>query len=137
MEGGVSTSGRPGSLLMLPHGYHTMQGTAAVFYFLGSTDPGGWRPRGQRVSTVQFQGLMILTQQTQRERERPSSLIDFSSESESEVARHVRLFATPWTVAHQAPPSVGFSRQEYWRGLPFRSPGGLPDPGMELESPAL
>ena len=49
----------------------------------------------------------------------------------------VRLFATPWTVAHQAPPSMGFSRQEYWSGLPFSSPGNLPDPGIELRSPAL
>ena len=49
----------------------------------------------------------------------------------------VRLFATPWTVAHQAPPSMGFSRQEYWSGLPFPSPGDLPDPGIELRSPTL
>ena len=49
----------------------------------------------------------------------------------------VRLFATPWTVAHQAPRSVGFSRQEYWNGLPFPSPGDLPDPGIEPRSPAL
>ena len=49
----------------------------------------------------------------------------------------VRLFATPWTVAYQAPPSVGFSRQEYWSGLPFPSPGDLPDPGIELGSPAF
>ena len=49
----------------------------------------------------------------------------------------VRLFATPWTVAHQAPPSMGFSRQEYWSGLPFPSPGDLPDPGIEARSPAL
>ena len=40
----------------------------------------------------------------------------------------VRLFATPWTVAYQAPPSMGFSRQEYWSGLPFPSPGDLPNP---------
>ena len=40
----------------------------------------------------------------------------------------VRLFATPWTVAHQAPPSMRFSRQEYWSGLSFPSPGDLPDP---------
>ena len=47
-------------------------------------------------------------------------------------------FATPWTVAHQAPPpSVRFSRQAYWSGLSFPSPGDLPDPGMELMSPAL
>ena len=46
-------------------------------------------------------------------------------------------FATPWTVACQASPSMGFSRQEYWSGLPFPSPGDLPDPGMEHRSPAL
>ena len=50
---------------------------------------------------------------------------------------HVRLFATPWTVARQAPPSMGFSRQEYWSGLPFLSPGDLPNPGIEPTSPAL
>ena len=47
----------------------------------------------------------------------------------------VWLFATPWTVAHQAPPSMKFSRQEYWSGLPFPSPGDLPDPGIEPRSP--
>ena len=49
----------------------------------------------------------------------------------------VRLFATPWTVAHQAPLSMGFSRREYWSGLPFLSPGDLPDPGIKPRSPAL
>ena len=52
----------------------------------------------------------------------------------------VRLFVTPWTVAHQTPPSMGFSRQEYWSGLPCPLPGDLPDPGIEpafLKSPAL
>ena len=49
----------------------------------------------------------------------------------------VQLFATPWTVAYQAPPSMEFSRQENWSGLPFPSPGDLPDPGIELRSPAL
>ena len=49
----------------------------------------------------------------------------------------VRLFGTPWTVAYQAPPSVGFSRQEYWSGLPFPSPGDLPNPGIEPRSPPL
>ena len=47
----------------------------------------------------------------------------------------VRLFATPWTVAYQAPPSMGFSRQEYWSGLPFPSPGDLSNPGIEPGSP--
>ena len=50
---------------------------------------------------------------------------------------HVRLFATPWTAAYQAPPSMGFSRQEYWSGLLFPSPGDLPDPGIEPRSLAL
>ena len=49
----------------------------------------------------------------------------------------VRLFVTPWTVAYQAPPSMGSSRQEYWSGLPFPSPGDLPDPGIEPRSPTL
>ena len=52
----------------------------------------------------------------------------------------VQLFATPWTVAHQAPLSMGFSRQEYWSGLLGPPPGDLPDPGIEpvsLMSPAL
>ena len=49
----------------------------------------------------------------------------------------VRLFATPWTVAYQAPLSMEFSRQWYWSGLPFPSPADHPDPGIELRSPAL
>ena len=50
---------------------------------------------------------------------------------------HVQLFATPWTVAYQAPPSMGFSRQEHWSGLLLPSPGDLPDPGIKSGSPAL
>ena len=57
--------------------------------------------------------------------------------SEVKSLSHVRLFATPWTVAHQAPPSVEFFRQEYWSGLPFSSPGYLPNTGIEPRSPAL
>ena len=49
----------------------------------------------------------------------------------------VWLFATPWKVTYQAPQSMGFSRQEYWSGLPFTSPGDLPNPGIEPRSPAL
>ena len=49
----------------------------------------------------------------------------------------VQLFVTLWTVAYQAPQSMGFSRQEYWTGLPFPSPGDLPDPGIEPGSPTL
>ena len=50
---------------------------------------------------------------------------------------HVWLSATPWTVARQAPLSMGFPRQEYWSGLPFPTPGDLPDPGVEPASAAL
>ena len=49
----------------------------------------------------------------------------------------VWLLATPWTAAYQAPPSMGFSRQEYWSGLSFPSPGDLPNPGIEPRSPSL
>ena len=49
----------------------------------------------------------------------------------------VRLVVTPWTVAYQAPPSMGFSRQEYWSGVPFLSPGDLPNLGIKLRSPVL
>ena len=49
----------------------------------------------------------------------------------------VRLFATPWTVAYNASPSMGFSRQEYWNGLPFPTPEDLPNPGIKPGSPTL
>ena len=57
--------------------------------------------------------------------------------NEVKFLSRVRLFATPWTVAYQAPPSMGFSRQEYWSGLPFPSPGDLPNPGIKPGSPVL
>ena len=50
---------------------------------------------------------------------------------------HVQLFVTLWSIAHQAVLSTGFSRQEYWNGLPFPSPGDLPNPGIEPRSLAL
>ena len=55
--------------------------------------------------------------------------------SEVKSLRCVQLFVTPWTVAYQAPPSMGFSRQDNWSGLPCPPPGNLPDPGMEPGSP--
>ena len=53
------------------------------------------------------------------------------------VTQHVHFFVAPWTVALQASLSMGFSRQEYWSGLPFPFPGDLLDPGIEPEFPAL
>jgi len=60
----------------------------------------------------------------------------FTSYKENSLSR-VRLFVTPWTVADQAPPSMGFSRQEYWSGFPFPFPRDPPDPGIKPRSPAL
>ena len=57
--------------------------------------------------------------------------------SEVKSLNRVRLFVTSWIIAHRAPPSMGFSRQEYWSGLPFPSPGDLPNPGIESKSPAI
>ena len=58
-------------------------------------------------------------------------------EGGSLVAKSCPTLATPWTVARQAPLSMGFSRPEYWSGFLFPSPGDLTDPGIELRSPAL
>ena len=65
------------------------------------------------------------------------SLFLNTNSTKVKLLSYVRLFATPWTVAYQAPPSMEFSRQEYWSGLPFPSPGDLPNPGIEPRSSAL
>ena len=64
-------------------------------------------------------------------------LISIALASSSLLAKSCPTLATPWTVAHQAPLFMGFSRQKYWSGLPFPSPGDLPNPGIEPGSPAL
>ena len=88
----------------------------------------------------------FLLQQRERERDTSNSPAGQASHSwEFPTRRKVKvkslsrvwLFATPWTVAHHASPSMGFSRQEYWIGLPFPSPEDLPDPGIEPGSPVL
>ena len=58
-------------------------------------------------------------------------------EKVKKLLSRVRLFATPWTIAYKAPLSMGFSRQEYWSGLPFPSPEDLADPGVKPGSSAL
>ena len=63
-----------------------------------------------------------------------SDALDLAVKVKVKSLSRVRLFVT---VAYQAPPSMGFSRQEYWSELPFPSPGDLPDPGIEPRSPAL
>ena len=65
------------------------------------------------------------------------AFVSHSNFSLSLVVQLFWFFVTPWTVAHQAPLSMGFSRQEYWSGVPFPSPEGLPDPVIKLASPEL
>ena len=65
------------------------------------------------------------------------ALVLWEEGKRKKVAQSCLTLATPWTVAHQAVLSMGFSRQEYWSGLPFPSPRGLPSPGIEPRSPAL
>ena len=97
-----------------------------IYNFRGSS----W-PRDQtHVSCVSCTGRWILHCFTW---EAPEELLKVKVKSLSRV----RLFATPWTVAYQAPPSMGFFRQEYWSGFPFPSPGDLPNPGVEPRFPAL
>ena len=67
----------------------------------------------------------------------PAAVIWEVKRSEVKTFSRVRLFVTAWTGAYQAPPSMGFSRQECWSGFPFPSPGDLPDPGIEPGSPTL
>ena len=70
--------------------------------------------------------------------EKPGRLQSMGSQSWTQSVQSlnpVRLFVTPWTVAHQASLFMGFSRQEYWSGLPWPPPGALPDPGTEPVSP--
>ena len=61
----------------------------------------------------------------------------FNIKGKVRLLSHIWFFVTPWTVAYQTPPSMGFSRKENWSGLPFPSPGDLPDPGIGPRSPAL
>ena len=75
---------------------------------------------------------LILLSQTS-----PVRKYEVNEVSELKSLSGVRLFATPWTVAYQVPQSMEFSRQEYWSGLSFLSPGDLPDPGIKPGSPAF
>ena len=104
----VSDSLRPHGLYMDSPGHNTVVGGRSL---LPAIDPG--RPHCRRI-------LYQLSHQGS-----PTESLKVKVKSLSRV----RLFATPWTVAYQAPPSVGFSRQEYWSGLPFPSPGDL-NPGI-------
>ena len=88
------------------------------------SDPGG-TDRGEEILSAWLWGIPGRFQESMRQRERVKLL------------SRVQFLATPWTVAYQAPSSMGFSRQEYWSRLPFTSPGDLPNPWIKPRSPAL
>ena len=90
-----------------------------------SSKSGAWKP-----------GKLCVKKQNKNEIRTFFHMID-KKEKKVKSLCHVQLFMTSWTVAYQAPPFMGFSRQEYWSGLLFPSPGDLPDPGIEPGSPAL
>ena len=93
----------------------------------------GHSPRGHRVG----QGWANKHSSTwEPSRLQPMRLQSWTGSGRCSSLSCVRLFGTPWTIALQVPLSVEFSRQEQWSGLPFISSGDLPDPGMELRSPA-
>ena len=66
-----------------------------------------------------------------------ATAITWKEKVKVKVLSHVHLFVTPWTITYQVPLSMGFSKQEYWSGLPFPSPGDLPNPGIEPRSLSL
>ena len=94
--------------------------------------PGNPRDRGAWWAAV----YVVAQSQTRLKRLSSSSMHPLVKVKVKLLSR-VRLFATPRTVAYQAPPPMGFSRQKYWSGLPYPSPEDLPDPGIEPRCPAL
>ena len=116
--------------------------------FLCSSVTNEWKCRGLKLyplsatrSVVQKSGRTCMNGFTVYQKPKMELFSRFNSylkeRKKVKSLSHVWLLATLWTVAHQAPPSMGFSRQEYWSGLPFPSPGDLPDPGIEPRSPSL
>ena len=96
------------------------------------SDSPAWRPGNSRRSPQRIWLWRPLESDF-----RNSTGIPLWSEWRVKSLSRIRLFATPWTAAHQAPPSTGFSKQENWSGLPFPSPEDFPDPGIEPMSPAF
>ena len=100
-----------------------------------SVDESGWKDTDiQSRRLAQKEGWEIGSTCSVRRLEGEQWLPKVGKRREKSLS-HVRLFVIPWTVADQVPLSMGFSRQEYWSGLPFPSPGDLPDPGLNLGLP--
>ena len=92
------------------------------------------------VATGMALEMIMLSEVSQRESQISYDITymwNLKKEKKVKLLSHVQLCATPWTVAYHAPPSMEFSRQEYWSGLPFPSPGDLPDPGIKPRSSTL
>ena len=92
--------------------------------------------RHEVIITVNFVTIHHLIQTHKKRKKNVFPFVMRTSEPVKLLSR-VQLLATPWTVAYQAPPSMGFSRPGYWSGLPFPSPGDLPNPGIKPRSPKL
>ena len=100
------------------------------------SSPGG-RGKARWVMAKSMQVMVVFWKQLRARCTGPQRPSFIFLKVKVKLLSHVQLFATPWTVAHQAPQSMEFSRQEYWSGLPFPSPGDLPNPRIEPGSPAL
>ena len=96
------------------------ESSSRLCFLLGSS----WLTRGETCVSLSLEVQLVC-------------LLPLSARSDVKLLSCVRLFETPWTAAYQAPPSMAFSRQEYWSGLPFPSPGDHPEPGIEPRSPTL
>ena len=114
--------------LKVKNHHHHSAWDSSAYCHPETTDLPVWFGMGQE---SQFQGERDRETETETERERERE------RKKGKSLGPVQLFATPWTIAYQAPPSMGFSRQEYWSGLPFPSPGDIPDPGIKCRSPTL
>ena len=90
----------------------------------------------QHCSSITSSSIKIFNKMVSKTKYFTSSLTS-SLKIKVKSLSHIWLFVTPWTVTHQAPLSMGFSRQEYWSGLPFPTPGDLPKPGIESGSLSL
>ena len=133
MSDSLQPRGRPTSLLCA-------WGFSRCEYRSGSPSPSPGdppEPRAEPLSpaspALQKSAITLLS----LKKKKKTKLLQKGTKYRVKSLSHVRLFATPRTVAHQAPLSMGVSRRESWRGLPFPSPEDLPDPGIEHGSPAL
>ena len=131
-DGGPSWDSR--DLAYRPEGHHSALFSPTPLWMMGDSSPHPFsseeKPRPSRHSTpIPMTQLLLLPP--------PYPHCEARRKRKCQLLSHVRLFVMPRTVALQAPLSMGFSIQDYWSGLPFPSPGDLPEPGIKPGSPAL